>query len=309
MGSTLALSTSPVSLPSSGARVMPTSMTIAPGLMWRDLLQRLVGIEAVGQRDLDQDAVDRRVSSQVGDALVQLALGDVVQMLDRRLEADLFGGSLLAPDVSCRGRVIPHLDDGDARAALVRLAFDGALQLIANGARVGTAVDQAGRHRLSLARQIANLDWPRDLNGEAAQVRKWRPLADPNLYLDNPGLLEDGGRDPLGDRFEEVRRLPFEDLPGDLLQDRVAEGVVDAVARGRPLGVEHYFQVDGEGLAQLPFCRVVAVIAEAGQAGEDESPRRQTGRGPAARWRGRAVVRRFCRHVLTNIRVRVMMPR
>src|SRR2546423_12247107 len=92
--------------------------------MWRDLLQRLVGIEAVGQRDLDQDAVDRGVGGQVGDALVQLALGDVVQMLDRRLEADLFGGSLLAPDVGCRGRIIAYLDDGDARTALVGVAFD-----------------------------------------------------------------------------------------------------------------------------------------------------------------------------------------
>src|SRR5207249_11832035 len=100
----------------------------------------MVIIEAVGQRDLEQNAIDRRVSSQVGNALVQLALGDVVKMLDRRLEADLFGGSLLAPDVGCRGRIIAHLDDGDARTALVRVAFDGALQLIANGARVGTAV-------------------------------------------------------------------------------------------------------------------------------------------------------------------------
>ena len=120
--------------------------------MWRDLLQRLVGIEAVGQRDLDQDAVDRRVSSQVGNALVQLALGDVVKMLDRRLEADLFGGSLLAPDVGCRGRIIADLDNGDAGAALVGVALDGALQLVANGACVDTTVDQAGRHRQSLAR-------------------------------------------------------------------------------------------------------------------------------------------------------------
>src|SRR2546421_9597994 len=54
--------------------------------MWRDLLQRLVGIEAVGQRDLDQDAVDRRGGSQVGKALVQLPLGDGVKMLHRRVE-------------------------------------------------------------------------------------------------------------------------------------------------------------------------------------------------------------------------------
>src|SRR5256885_14818408 len=125
-------------------------------------------------------------------------------MLDRRLEADLFGGSLLAPDVGCRGRIIAYLDDGDARTALVGVALDGALQLVADGARVEAAVDQAGRHRLSLPRQIADFDRPRYLDSKGCEVRQWRPFADPNLYLDNPGLLEDGRRDPLGDRLEEV---------------------------------------------------------------------------------------------------------
>src|SRR5437899_10895133 len=140
-------------------------------------------------------------------------------MLDRRLEAHLFGGTLLAPHVGCRGGVITNLDDGDAWMALVRVAFDGALQLLANGARVEAAVDQAGRHRLSLPRQIADLDRPRDLHSEAVEVRQWRLFADPDGDLHNPRLLEDGGRDPLRDRFEEVGGLAFEDLPGDLPED------------------------------------------------------------------------------------------
>src|SRR2546426_10475730 len=162
-------------------------------------------------------------------------------MLDRRLEADLVGGSLLAPHVGCRGEVITHLDDGDAGTALVGVAVNRALQLVANDARVGAAVDEAGRHRLSLPRQIADLDRPRDLHSEAVEVWQRWPLADPDSDLHNPGLLEDGGRDSLGDGFQEVGGLTFEDFPGELLEDRVAEGVVDPVAGGSPLGVEHYY--------------------------------------------------------------------
>src|SRR5438094_9779377 len=147
--------------------------------MWRDLLEGLVGIETIRQGHLDQDSVDGGISRQLSDARLQLPLADVVQMLDRRLEADLFGGSLLAAHIGRRGAVIAYLDDGDARTALVRMPFDGELQLIANGARVGAAVDQPGRHRLSLPRQIADLDRPRDLHREAVEVRQRRPLADP----------------------------------------------------------------------------------------------------------------------------------
>src|SRR5438874_4674599 len=63
--------------------------------MWRDLLEGLVGIEPLRQGHLDQDSVNGGVSGQVGDARLQLSLADVAQTLDRRLKADLFGGSLL----------------------------------------------------------------------------------------------------------------------------------------------------------------------------------------------------------------------
>src|SRR5205823_703417 len=88
--------------------------------MWRDLLEGLVGIEPLRQGHLDQDSVNGGISRQVSDARLQLPLADVVQMLDRRLEADLFGGSLLAAHIGRRGGVIAYLDDGDARTALVR---------------------------------------------------------------------------------------------------------------------------------------------------------------------------------------------
>src|SRR2546429_10006972 len=133
-------------------------------------------------------------------------------MVDRRLEADLFGGSLLAPDVGCRGRIIAYLDDGDARTALVGVAFDGALQLIANGARVEAAVDQPGRHRLSLARQIADFHRPGDSHPEAGEVRQRRAFADPDSDLHHPGVLEDGGLEPRGGPVVEGRGVALLDL-------------------------------------------------------------------------------------------------
>jgi hypothetical protein len=44
------------------------------------------------------------------------------------------------------------------------------------------------------------------------------------------------------------------------------------------------------------------VIAEGGEAGKDEAALPQI-------WRGLISIRPFCRHALTNIRNRVMMPR
>src|SRR5438132_2728377 len=51
--------------------------------MWWDLLERLIGIEAIGERHLDEDAIDRGIGGQGLDPLVQLSLRDVVQVGDR----------------------------------------------------------------------------------------------------------------------------------------------------------------------------------------------------------------------------------
>src|SRR4030088_2464354 len=108
-------------------------------------------------------------------------------MLDRRFEADLFGGLGLAANVGRGGEVVTHLDNRDPGRALARMALDGELQLLANGARVSAAIDQAGRHRLSL------VSGPGDLDAEGVEVRKRRVVAYPDSDLHNAGVLPEGG--------------------------------------------------------------------------------------------------------------------
>src|SRR5712671_3140882 len=98
--------------------------------------------------------------------------------LDRRVEANLCRGFVLPADVRRRRGVIPNLDDGDSGWTPVGMALDREFQFLTDGTRVGAAVDQTGRHRLSLLRQIADLDGSRDLDRESAQVGEGRALAD-----------------------------------------------------------------------------------------------------------------------------------
>jgi hypothetical protein len=67
---------------------------------------------------------------------------------------------------------------------------------------------------------------PGDLDGEGVEIREGRVLADANGDSDHLGVLQDGGRDPLGDRLEQVGRRAFEDLPGGFLEEWVADGVL-----------------------------------------------------------------------------------
>src|SRR3984893_1132091 len=253
-----------------------------------------MGIKIARKRHLDQDAVGGRIVSQPRDPLMQPGLGDLMEMLDRRVEANLLGRPVLSADVGRRRRVVTDMDDGDPWRALVGMALDSEFQFLADGPRVGAAVDQASRHRLSLLRQIADLDGPRDLDGKGVEVGKGWAFADAHRHLDHGGLLQNGTRDPLGHRLEEVRGLALEDFPGGLLKPGIADGFVDAVAGSGPLGVENHLEVSGKGLAELPLGWVVAVVAEGSQAREDE----------ATGW-----PRPFCRHVLTNIPNGVMMPK
>ncbi len=109
--------------------------------MWWDLLERLIRIEAVGQRHLEEDAVDGWVVGQGLDPFAQVGLADVVQVLDRRSETDLFGSLVLTADVRRGREIIPDLDDRNSGRPLVGMALNGELQLLANGARVGAAVN------------------------------------------------------------------------------------------------------------------------------------------------------------------------
>src|SRR5207302_4707719 len=123
-----------------------------------------------------------------------------------RFEADFFRRLVFPADVGRGREIIPDLDDGDPRRTLAGMAFDGELQLLANGARVGAAVDQAGRHRLSLVSR------PCDLDGEGVEIWQRRALAHADGDLAYLGMLEDRGRDAFGDRLQQVGRVTFEDL-------------------------------------------------------------------------------------------------
>src|ERR1700737_2121608 len=226
--------------------------------MWWDSLERFIGIEAIGQRHLDEDAVDRWVGGKGLDPFVQVGLRDVVQMLDGGFETDLLRGLVLAANVRRGREIIADLDDGDARRALAWMALDREFQLLANGARVGAAVDQAGRHRLSLVSR------PGDLDGKGVEIRQWRPLAHPDGHLDHLGMLQKGGRDPFGGGLHQAGGLPFEDLAGGLLEELIADGVLDAVGRGGFARVDGDLEVSREDLAQAPLGGLVAVIAEGG---------------------------------------------
>src|ERR1700681_930338 len=211
--------------------------------MWRDLLECLIRIEAVRQRHLDEDAVDRGIVCQGQDALVQIGLRDVVKMLNRRLETDLFRGLVLAANVRRGREVIADLDDGYTGTALSGMTLDSEFQLLADGARVGAAVDQAGRHRLSL------VSGPGDLDGKGVEIRQGRSLAHADGDLDHLGILQERGRDPFRHCLQQIGWLAFEDLAGSLLEKWVADGVLDAVRGGAFSSVDGHLEVSYEDLA------------------------------------------------------------
>src|SRR5207302_8421280 len=112
-----------------------------------------------------------------------------MKTLDRRAEANLFSGLMFPADIGRRSRVVTNLDDGDSWRALVGMALDGTFQLLADDARVGAAIDQSGRHRLSLLRQIADLDGSGDLDREGVQVGKGRTFANAHGHLGDLRML------------------------------------------------------------------------------------------------------------------------
>src|SRR2546427_10983420 len=109
-------------------------------------------------------------------------------MGDGRFETNLFRGLVLAADVGRGREVITDLDDGDPRRPLAGMALDGEFQLLANSARVGAAVDQAGRHRLSLVSR------PGDLDGEGVEIWQRRALAHADGDPAHLPMPEDGNR-------------------------------------------------------------------------------------------------------------------
>jgi len=132
-------------------------------------------------------------------------------MFDGRSEADLFGGPLLAANVRRGGGIVADLDDGDPWRALVGMARDSELEFLANGTRVGAAVDQSGRHRLSLVSR------PGDLDTEGVEIWHRRALAHPNGDLDHLRVPEKRRGNPFGDGLKQVGGLALENCASGLL--------------------------------------------------------------------------------------------
>ena len=72
-------------------------------------------IDVAGQRQLDKDAVDRRVGSQGGQPVQQLGLGGGFgQAADPALDAAGRAVAFLAADIHLAGGVLPHQQHGQA---------------------------------------------------------------------------------------------------------------------------------------------------------------------------------------------------
>src|SRR5438309_3925029 len=112
--------------------------------------------------------------------------------------------------------------------------------------------------------------WSGDLDREGVEIGQRRALAHPDGDATDAWVCEDRGRDPLRHRFQEIGRLSFENLARGFFEHRVTHGIADPIAGRRGCGVERYLEVCGEGLAELAFGRVVAVIAEGGQPRENQ---------------------------------------
>ena len=78
-----------------------------------DLFDEPRGIQMARQRQLHEDAVDRRIRVQAGDEFVQVCLGCRCREVVRpRLQSAGFAGPALVPDVNRGCGVVAHENDG-----------------------------------------------------------------------------------------------------------------------------------------------------------------------------------------------------
>jgi hypothetical protein len=83
-------------------------------------------VDLVGERELDEDAVDVGVGVQAGDEGEELALGDACgEAMHFAGHADFFGGFFFVADVDRGGGVVAGEDDVEARRAAGFLAEFG----------------------------------------------------------------------------------------------------------------------------------------------------------------------------------------
>ena len=82
-----------------------------------DSQKALVGIQPLGQGQLEEDAVHLRIAVQAGNELKQLRLGDGCrQTIGKGAYARLFTGPLLVAYIDLGGRILAHQNDGQSRS-------------------------------------------------------------------------------------------------------------------------------------------------------------------------------------------------
>ena len=110
-----------------------------------------VSSRCAGQRQLDEDPVDRVVGVQLGEELQELVLGRVGREPEVvRVDADGGRGLVLAGDVDVGGRVVADEDGREPDLAeLLHLRGD----LFAHLRRERLAVDQLGGHRREVTQE------------------------------------------------------------------------------------------------------------------------------------------------------------
>ena len=107
-------------------------------------------VDVSGERQLHQDAVDRRVGVELGDEGQQVGLGEVGGARQRLgVEARLGGGARLGADVGLRRRVLADEHDAQRGRAAVRGLEGGRARgdVGADGGGDLAAVEKGGGHR------------------------------------------------------------------------------------------------------------------------------------------------------------------
>ncbi len=133
-------------LPADDQRADIVEMEAVDILLRRDCLQHLGHVDVLGQRQLNEDAVDIVICIELADQDQQLLVGDRGwQAMAGRLDADRFAGLDLARDVDLRGGIFADKHDRQAgRHALGLQCLDMRLLVIAHLPRDGLAVDDLG---------------------------------------------------------------------------------------------------------------------------------------------------------------------
>ena len=118
----------------------------------RNGFDHLVGIDVVGQGQLNQNAMNSRVLVEGRHAGQQLGLGQGGRVsLEHRMHAGVFAGLDLVAHIHLTGRVVAHQNHGQAGGDALGLEARYALRnLGAKLLRKGVTVDQLGRHMRKL---------------------------------------------------------------------------------------------------------------------------------------------------------------